>query len=362
MGRAMKTLILAAGLLAAFPAFAQDAATIQLPMHVGGRAVPDKTGKGILTQWPGIYVESAFDGDSVTVRFGDEVNNYKVYLDGKLADSETRPGNGEVELGPLPKGRHTVRLEKISESQGQPPAAFPGFFVKPGTTPLPAPSRPRQIEFIGDSYTVGYGNTSGKRTCTGEEIWQTTDTSQAFGPLTAKHYDADYQVNALSGHGIVRNYNGSAGDPVPVAYPYVLFDKLITYRDAAWQPQIIVIGLGTNDFSTPLNGADRWKTRDALHADYEATYIAFVQSLRARNPQASFILMATDQADGEIQAEVQKVIAGLQKAGENRIAFIPMNGLGFNGCDWHPDLADDRTVAGLLTAYIDAHPELWQGK
>ena len=32
------------------------------------------------------------------------------------------------------------------------------------------------------------------------------------------------------------------------------------------------------------------------------------------------------------------------------------------GCDWHPSTADDRKVSGVLVAYIDAHPELWQGK
>jgi hypothetical protein len=37
----------------------------------------------------------------------------------------------------------------------------------------------------------------------------TTDNSQAFGPKVAKHYAADYQVNAISGRGIVRNFNGS---------------------------------------------------------------------------------------------------------------------------------------------------------
>ena len=47
----------------------------------------------------------------------------------------------------------------------------------------------------------------------------TTDTQQAFGPLLAKRLDADYRVNAFSGHGIVRNYDGnSPGDSLPKRY------------------------------------------------------------------------------------------------------------------------------------------------
>ncbi len=335
---------------------------VALPLHVGGRVLLNASDGQWLHAWPGTYFEASFKGTSVTVRLNDGVNKLDIYVDGKLADAESKPGSGDIALGPLPDGTHTIRLEKRTEAAWT-YAGFGGFFVPDAADVLPAPpSRPRQIEFIGDSYTVGYGNTSTTRTCPGDGVWATTDTQAAFGPLTARHYDADYQVNAISGHGIVRNYNGGAGDPVPIAYPYTLIDHQTPYSDTAWQPQIIVIGLGTNDFSTPLNPGEPWATRDALHADYEATYVKFVQSLRARNPNAFFILMATDQAGGEIQAEVQKVIATLNAGGESRIAFLPMNNLSFGACDWHPTTADDQTVEKVLEAYIDAHPDLWQGK
>ena len=107
-----------------------------------------------------------------------------------------------------------------------------------------------RIEFIGDSHTVGYGNTSATRNCSEDDVWKTTDDSQAFGAKMARHYGADYQVGAISGRGIVRNYDGSGGDPLPEAYPYVLLDHSARYENRAWQPQVIVIALGTNDFST----------------------------------------------------------------------------------------------------------------
>lgn len=189
-------------------------------------------------------------------------------------------------------------------------------------------------------------------------MWATTDTSQAFGALIASHYNADDQINAISGRGIVRNYNGFAADTLPQAYPYVLLDKKQEYHDPLWKPQIIVISLGTNDFSTPLNPGEKWKTRDELHSDFEATYLRFLKQLRARDPDAFFILWATDMAHGEIESEVQKVVQLAQAQGEARIAFLPIDHLQFSGCNWHPSLADDRTIRDKVVQFIDGH-HLW---
>jgi lysophospholipase L1-like esterase len=350
-------------LLAAFltaPAFAGTPIGTALPLHIGGRAVAvsaDDPSQGYIHQWPGSYFEGRFKGAEVHLRLNDEVNRFNVYVDGQLVNTPSRPGEGDIVLGPFSPGEHTIRAEKLSESWA--PAQFTGFFVADPANVLPAPEAlPREIEFIGDSYTVGYGNTSPARNCPGDQVWATTNTQLAFGPLTAKHFNADYRINAISGRGVVRNYAGGDGLHLPQAYPYTVAPQIVETAD--WHPQIIVIGLGTNDFSTPLHGGEVWTTRDELHSDYEQTYVQFVQNLRAQNPQAFFILMATDQANGEIQSEVKKVLAALRAAGESRIDFLPMNGLTFGGCDWHPTTADDAQVTASLIAYIEARPDLWQ--
>ncbi len=358
--------------LAALPAAGQTVTIDRSPMpaqppvfftlYHGGRASAVPGTNGFEHQWPGGYWESAFSGTDVTVGFDDALNKLHIYIDGQLVDTETKPGRTLVHLSGMAPGTHWIRVEEATESQGG-PAAFLGF-ERPSTPPAPIavpPAPARQIEFIGDSYTVGYGNTSGKTQCTRDEVWATTDTSQAFGPLTAKHYGAAYQINAISGRGIVRNYSGFAADTLPQAYPYTLLDHSAPYKDPNWQPQIIVVGLGTNDFSTPLHDGEKWKTRDDLHADYEATYVKFVQDLRARNPKAFFILMAADQFHGEMPGEIAKVIARLNAKGEPRIAFLPMTGLKFGGCDGHPNTDDDRTVSDELIAFVDQHPGIWQG-
>ena len=330
-----------------------------LPVHIGGRV--ERTADGYERQWPGTYFEAAFRGPSAFLKIGQGDVILRISVDGASIAKLVKPKPGLYRVADLANGRHTIRVDVASESQAA-PTVFGGFYAGPDAHALPAPGRPRQIEFIGDSHTVGYGNISTKRDCTQGEVWATTDTSQAMPALTARRYGADYQVNAISGRGIVRNYDGMAAATVPAAYPFTLFDSATRYADSAWHPGLYVIALGTNDFTTPLHPGEPWKTRDALHADYERHYVDFVKRLRARNPAAHVVLWATDMADGEIAAEVGKVAVRLKTEGQRNVAFIPITGLAFTGCHAHPSTADDARITAALSTYIVAHPEIWVQK
>jgi lysophospholipase L1-like esterase len=321
--------------------------------------------------WPGIYFDARFEGDTFFFITDDSENILNVIVDGKSLGRLEKPGKAQYAVKGLDWGVHDVRLEKLTESQAG-TGRFDGFYinkpyshglppgVKRGTALEPVP-RARQIEFIGDSYTVGYGNTSTKRECTKDEIWATTDTQQAFGPLTAKHYDADYQINAYSGRGIVRNYDGFIGDPLPALYPYALYDGKTEYNKPDWQPQIIMIALGGNDFSTPVHAGEKWATQEDLRADYIANYVTFVKTLRARNPNTSFLL--ANYGEPEIISDITEVIKRLNADGETRVApFSAGSNFERTGCDYHLNTADDKRISATLIAYLDAHPDLWQGK
>jgi lysophospholipase L1-like esterase len=285
----------------------------------------------------------------------------RVLVDGEPVATLVKPAPGFYETGDLAPQKHTVRVETLTENQAG-PNVFEGFFLSKGTRPLRMPPRSRQIEFIGDSHTVGYGNISTTRDCTTDDVWKTTDNSQAFGPKMARHYGADFQVNAISGRGIVRNYGGSPGDPLPEAYPYVLLDHTARFENRRWRPQVIVIALGTNDFSTALDPKEKWKSRDELHADFEQSYLRFLESLRTRNPEAFIVVWATDLAEGEIASEAGKAVARFQSAGDQRSTFVPIHGLAMTGCHWHPSIADDDTIATTLMRVIDDNADAWSTK
>lgn len=328
-----------------------------LEMKIVGRtaSAQSETGRPIhRLQWPGVYFHASFIGPAVYFSFGNGKAIYHVTIDDQPpANLQPEPG-ATYRVRGLADARHTIRVELVTECQPA-PVEFGGFGLPDGARGAVAESADRQIEFIGDSHTVGYGDTSTQRQCTPERTWSSTDTSQAFGPIVAHHYRADYQVNAISGRGIVRNYNGSAGDPVPVMYPFVLFDKRERVNDPSWDPQIVVVALGTNDFSTALNPGEKWKTRAELQADFERTYVQFVKGLRTTHARAFFILAANDGANGEIQAEVRKVIEQLRAEGEQRVGFVPFSQLEMTACDWHPSLRDQAKMAASLIAFIDAH-------
>ncbi|GGG95509.1 SGNH/GDSL hydrolase family protein [Silvibacterium dinghuense] len=370
-------LLLATLLSASLPPFVQaqqmslerlasPPALVPLKMSIHGRVLnapaAGPEAPGFASQWPGIYYQAAFRGAEVFFRVGVAHEILHVVVDHQLPLVLKDPQPGVYAVTGLAKGRHAVDLYIATESQSA-PNHFGGFALSAQEKPLspPKPSR-RQIEFIGDSHTVGYGNTSPKQACTADEVWASTDNTQAFGPLTAVHFHADYEVHAISGRGIVRNYNGFAADTLPEAYPYVLFDKKQEALDSTWKPQLIVIALGTNDFSTPLHDGEKWKTRDALHADYEATYLRFLKGLREQNPHAFFLLWATDMANGEIASEEQRVVDRFKALGDPNIAFIPIHHLAFTGCHGHPSIADDRAISDLFVQFVEAHPRIWKGR
>jgi lysophospholipase L1-like esterase len=327
-----------------------------LPVRVVGRAVRD--GDEWIRQWPATIFETGFAGREAWFRVGAGEAILAVSLDGREAARLVRPEPGSYRVGGLGPGPHRLRVQIVTESQKE-PTRFGGFFASRATRAKALAAARRAIEFIGDSHTVGYANASTKRHCTGEEIWASTDSTRAVPALLARRYAADVAVNAISGRGIVRNYGGDTHDPVPEAYPYALLDRRLAWRRGGWRPQLIVVALGTNDFSTPLHAGERWPDRRSLRADFEAHYSAFLRSLRAANPGAFLLVWIVDTGDGEIAREAGLVASRLAGSGERRIAFVPVSGLALTGCDWHPSLTDDRRIAEALATAIDGRRDIW---
>lgn len=328
-----------------------------LPLRVEGRT--QRTAAGWRRQWPGTYVEGAFRGRAALLRVGAGEAILHVLVDGTPVTTLVKPAAGLYRVDGLAAGAHVLRVEVASESQAG-PTILGGLFAA-GTTPLPAPrALRRRIEFIGDSHTVGYGNRSTTRDCSEAQVWATTDTSLGVPRQVARRLHADYRVHAISGRGVVRNYGGFAADTLPDAYPFTLFDKAGRADDAGWHPQLIVIALGTNDFSTALKPGERWATRAALRADYEARYMTFVHSLRAAHPQAEVLLWATDAAEGEVAAEEAKVVARLTAGGMRGIGFVAAPRLAMSGCHGHPSVADDTLIADVIADYVDRRPTIWR--
>jgi lysophospholipase L1-like esterase len=250
-----------------------------------------------------------------------------------------------------------VRLDKVTESQ-EGGGRFLGFLPIAGDVPLAPRERARRIELIGDSFTVGYGDAAPGRTCTRQEVHDYTDTSRAWGPLVAARLDADYRINAYSGIGVVRNYNGAMpGQSLPTLYDRMLPGDPAPLETGAagWRPQLIIVSLGGNDFSTPLHAGEPWPGQEALRADWRTHYVAFVRRLMARQPQAHFLLMGHD----PFFPDVEQVAAALNRDAARPVATLHYGDLQLTGCDWHPSLADHLAIAELVAGAIGRIDGLW---
>ena len=288
-----------------------------------GRFAPAQGG-GNLMAWAGSRITARVKGTtSVTVglKTSNPYNQGRVSFSVTVDDAPGTPStivldnnqlitNFEVTLPDTEP--HVVRFTKISEpAYGL--AVFTGVTAGEGgeLTATPALSN-RHIEFIGDSITNGYGVMQGDP-CNGNSTNSNAD--QSFATLTAKALKADYTLIAYSGRGLAKNLDGTdsithdannadnANNVMPAMFLDTIPPSSTTPTAVAWdatqkQPSVVVINLGTNDFSwariAHVNGGNTTGTCTDLlcnpdEATFVANYVAFLAQVRAAYPDAYIV-------------------------------------------------------------------------
>ncbi|MDX3660018.1 SGNH/GDSL hydrolase family protein [Streptomyces sp. ID05-26A] len=328
--------------------------------HTAGRV----TAQGQFS-WPGVYFEGRFRGTGVGISLNDANSYYDVQIDGRTVATLTKPGRTTYWVRNLSNAEHRVRLVKRSESPWA-AAEFGGFVAVSGGAVLTRPDRrARQIEFIGDSLTAGYGNLSTTRDCSANGgVDRNTNSDLSFGALTSRAVNADYQINAFSGRGMVRNYNG--GEPGTSYRTY--YDRALLnvngdvwQNPGTWRPQLVVVGLGTNDFSTALKPGEQWPDQQSLVSAYKSAYHGFLDKLRARHGSGATILVSLGEASGAFADAVRQVAQERNNRGDSRVRYwnYADSALDRLGCDWHFSQRDHRLISGALNNYISTLGLAW---
>jgi lysophospholipase L1-like esterase len=187
-----------------------------------------------------------------------------------------------------------------------------------------------------------------------------SDASQSFPILTARRLHADWQLNAMNGIGVVRNWQGIWKDAnYGTYYPRTLLNDAASHYDSAgWRPQVVVIRLGSNDFSTPVEPDEAW-TQVQLEKAFRTSYRSFIAGIRRRIGPAALIVAAQPGA-GENQAnqEVAQIVGQLRAQGDRRLYYLRFPPLQNTGCDTHPNLADHRLISAVLAQFIEDHTHL----
>lgn len=322
---------------------------------VQGRAVLSTA--GWQSTWPGVQWATSFTGTAIGVQFNDAQNYYQIELDGVI--SQVTPASGErtIWLENLSNSQHSIKVLRKNESAFSASGLFKGFVLKNSADRwLPASVNSKSIEFIGDSYTVAMGNTSTSRTCTDAQISATTDASQGFAKLTAQALGADVQINAMSGMGIIRNWDGNgAPNNFRSYYPYTLQTDLgQSYNNPNWQPQVVVIGLGINDFSTEVHAGEAWTT-ESLASEYVSQYKSFLAGIKSKYNNPQIILTATYLwPNDRMRPLVQQVVNDEKAAGNSKISYMDLGTLELTGCQWHPSLNDHKNIKDKLLNLINS--------
>ena len=216
--------------------------------------------------WTGVYLKVRFQGTSLRLKASDTKRNYyNLWLDSTMDQAPDKVITIEgkdttITLCSLErkaaKKPHQVILQKRTE--GEQGCTTIESFTTDGIFLQADPPKDRVIEFIGDSYTCGYGTEASNKERFSPE---TENQNLTYACATARYFGAEHIVVAHSGYGIIRNYNGPlTEDHMPGRYLRT-FDLS---PEPAWnpdnsclKPDISVIYLGTNDFSTRMQPAER---------------------------------------------------------------------------------------------------------
>lgn len=216
----------------------------------------------------------------------------------------------------------------------------------------------KKIEFIGDSITSGAANDPSTIPCDQGEYFDHHNGFYAYGPILSRNIDVDYLLSSVSGIGIYRNWNDEGPEvPImPAVYEnlYLTKDNSKPKYDFAFQPDIISIAIGTNDFS---NG-DGTKERLPFNPEkYVSNYINFIKILYQHNPNAQLVLTNSPMVNGEkamiFENCLNKIKAEFDADKSHKpiliFKFKPMTP---SGCSGHPNIADHKIMAAEYGPFL----------
>ncbi len=295
--------------------------------------------------WTGTYVQTQFTGTAISALVSEVGEDYhQVWIDGKLMGklhfTGTEPHSVTLASG-LSNGRHTLRLQRVTEGE-RGLTTLHSFTVKgKGNLAAVAP-KGRLIEVIGDSYTCGYG-AEGTETSHFEVATENCD--KAYACRIAHYFDADYVIVAHSGMGVVRNYRGKTMKTMSERYPLTFDDHdSVPYDFKQYTPNLVIINLGTNDFS--VQGAP---------SNYVSGYVKLIKTVRRHYPGVPVLCVTPHSANIYLLAALRELRSKVKGMKGVRVSQ-PMPGIVVKGhdigSDAHPNWKGHQKIASTLIPVV----------
>ncbi len=313
--------------------------------------------------WTGTYIKVKFQGNTLSFKVSDTKKNYyNVWLDGAMSENpdkviavhgtdttivifsaeELKARFGKDKKAA--KAPHQVILQKRTEGE-QGKTTIYEFITDGGFQQAEAP-KSRIIEYIGDSYTCGYGTESSNKERFKPE---TENQNLTYACAVARYFDADQIVVAHSGMGIVRNFNSKFTD---YCMPERYIQTFDGEKDVKWdaktcglKPNITVIYLGTNDFSRGMQPAERMFVKN---------YIKLLKEIKDNYGEDHPILCMAPKHDYLMFDYIKTVLkdCGLKNVHIMTLTSSVHNNVSDMGADGHPNYNGHRKIAYTVIPYI----------
>lgn len=196
-------------------------------------------------------------------------------------------------------------------------------------------NKPLKIEFIGDSITSAEGCAGAK--CEEEWISSVFSHTNSYPYMIGKAFDADIRVYSQSGWGIYASWDGDFNAAIPKHYD--------NWVNKAWNPDVIVINLGTNDVNA-FGSSENENIKKAC--------ISFLKNLRKHHPLAK-IYWAYGMFSNDLEATIIEAMECVKsELNDDRFEYIslPVTSDDDIGSRFHPGRKAHEKIANLLVNRI----------
>lgn len=309
-------------------------------------------GEEVSFDWSGVYARIRFTGGYLALTAGDSGRNYyNVWIDREpsadpdrivVIDRDTTVVLFSSKIERKPRVHDLVIQKRTEGEQGR--AVFRSFETD-GSLLQAEGLRERVIEFIGDSYTCGYGSENSVR----EDPFRPEDENPAktYADILCRYFGADGIRVSHSGQGVDRNYNDAGrGYAMPDRYLQA-FDLA---KEPAWdfrgpKPDITLIYLGTNDFSTG---------RQPGYPEFREGYLRLLRTAKQHYGDEHPILCVVPRHSQVLYDYIRDVV---QTCGLSRVYLTGFSSAIHDdetdlGASWHPNYSGHLKKAYSLVPVI----------
>ena len=309
-------------------------------------------GDEVTYDWSGVYFRVRFNGPYLAMKCSDTKNSwFNLWIDKEMCPEADRKflvaakDTVIILAEGLGKGEHEVILQKRTE--GEQGRFTVHSFLSEGEIIQASGRRDRHIEFIGDSYTCGYGTESGDKDDPFRA--ETENCNLTYAAIASRYFGADFNLVSHSGQGIARNYDDyGPGYNMPDRYSQTFDESKETSwdaKEASYTPDIVVIYLCTNDFST---------ARQPHEEIFAGRYIELLRKVKANyGEQIPILCMASNVTpfsfDYIRNACMMSGLKNVYCLGFTKGVHNYEDDL---GASWHPNYQGHIKVASCMIPYI----------